>query len=103
VIAQGDIMGMSKWYLGRSADEWFADVLRWYTEEHQGCPSCQERHCVFRAEWGTRVEFYCTACDFSAARDSASNRCTVVAGDSPPALDFLSDSDWPFEIRPALS
>jgi hypothetical protein len=96
-------MGMSDRFLGRTADEWFADVLRWFDEEHQGCPCCKHRHCVFRAKWGTRVEFYCTACDFSAARDSQSNRCTVGGGESPPALDFLFRGDRPVEIRPALS
>ena len=96
-------MGMSNGFLGRTADEWFADVLRWYTQEHQGCPCCRGRHCVFRATWGTRVEFHCTACDFSAARDSATNRCTASIGEAPPALSSLFDSDWPIEMRPALS
>jgi len=96
-------MGVSEWFLNRKADEWFADVLRWYIEEHQGCPCCEGRHCVFRAEWGTRVEFYCTACDFSAARDSKSNRCSAAGGDSPPALDLLVDGEQPWEARSALS
>jgi hypothetical protein len=95
-------MGISQWFLGRTSDEWFADALRWYTEEHQGCPCCQGRHCVFRAQWGTRIEFYCTACDFSAARDSQLNRCTASGCDSPPALDSLFEGDWPFEVWPAL-
>jgi hypothetical protein len=94
---------MSGWFLNRTAEEWFADVLRWYMEEHQGCPCCQGRHCVFRAEWGTRIEYYCTSCDFYAGHDRQLNRCTVGGGDNPPDLDWLTEVDRPLDIRPTRS
>jgi hypothetical protein len=59
----------------RTPEEWFAEAVRWYLEGHQGCPCCQGRHCVFQSQWGDRIEYHCTACDFSAARDNALNRC----------------------------
>jgi hypothetical protein len=61
--------------------EWFAAAERWYRDEHQGCPCCGGRHCVFRSEWGARVEYYCTACDFPACHDRQTGRCFAVAGD----------------------
>jgi hypothetical protein len=75
--------------LGRTSDEWFAEAVRWYLEGHQGCPRCQCSHCVFRSQWGMRVEYYCTACDFSAARDAASQRCTATGGEGLPAPGVL--------------
>ncbi len=64
------------------AQKWFVAAIRWYVEEHQGCPRCQVRHCVFRARWGSRIEYHCTACDFSAAHDEASG--TYAVSDSEP-------------------
>jgi hypothetical protein len=55
--------------------EWYEAAEFSYAKEHQGCPCCPGRHCVFRSEWGDRVEYYCTACDFSASRDRRSGRC----------------------------
>src|SRR5690242_8112737 len=76
----------------RVAQKWFVDAIRWYVEEHQGCPRCQDRHCVFRARWGSRVEYHCTACDFSVAHDEATGACTVSDGEpSPPGLSLLCD------------
>ena len=49
--------------------KWFEEAARCYVEGHQACPWCGERHCVFRSEWGGRVEYHCSACDFSARRD----------------------------------
>jgi hypothetical protein len=82
--------------LGRTPDEWFADAVRCYLEQHQGCPCCGARHCVFRSLWGTRVEYYCTACDFSAACDAASRYCTATCGDCPASPDV------PLALEPAL-
>ena len=64
-----------------TADQWFAEASRWYVEGHQGCPSCHGAHCVFRSEWGARVEYHCTACDFSACRDAESGRSFVAFGE----------------------
>jgi hypothetical protein len=66
----------------RSPADWFADARRWYLEEHQGCPHCHGRHCVFRSQWGARVEYHCTECDFSAAHDAATSRYCAQHGES---------------------
>lgn len=59
---------------------WFALAERCYAEQHQACPSCRQRHCVFRSRWGARTEYHCTACDFSAARDDATGETVGVPG-----------------------
>jgi hypothetical protein len=64
----------------RSAADWFVAAMHWHLEEHQGCPSCRGRHCVFRSQWGTRVEYYCTACDFSVGQDTATGTATFTRG-----------------------
>ncbi len=96
-------MGSAHGLPGRTADEWFAEALRWYSEEHQGCPCCQVRHCVFRSQWGARVEFYCTSCDFSTARDGVSHRCIAERGDGRPSFPLFSDSDSHFDLGTTLS
>jgi hypothetical protein len=77
-----------------SPAHWFADAERCYRDEHQGCPCCCGRHCVFRSEWGGRVEYYCTACDFSACWDRPTGRCYAVAvadrGRPVAILDILA-------------
>jgi hypothetical protein len=55
--------------------EWYEAAEQWHVEQHQGCPCCCDRHCVFRSEWGERVEYHCTACDFSTSRDRRTGRC----------------------------
>jgi hypothetical protein len=77
----------------RLAQKWFAEARRWYVEEHQGCPRCQGRHCVFRARWGSRVEYHCTACDFSAAHDEAQGAYAATVGESmPTGVPLLADA-----------
>ena len=74
--------------------EWYDEAERCHLEEHQGCPCCRGRHCVFRSEWGDRIEFYCTACDFSASHDSRTGRyfTTAETGREQPStvLDRLA-------------
>jgi hypothetical protein len=65
----------------RSSFEWYQEAVRSYAEEHQGCASCRARHCVFQSRWGPRVEFYCSACDFSACFDGQTGRYFAVIGD----------------------
>jgi hypothetical protein len=77
----------------RTAVEWFEDAARWYIEGHQGCVSCGGQHCVFRSEWGARVEYYCSACDFSVCHDRQTGRYFAAAGDGPPERDFLLGGD----------
>lgn len=64
----------------RLAVSWYALAERCYAEEHQGCPSCRQRHCVFRSRWGARTEYHCTACDFSASRDDSTGESVCVLG-----------------------
>ncbi len=63
----------------RTPREWFEAAERCRLQEHQGCPCCGGRHCVFRSEWGGRVEYYCTACDFSASHDPHTGRYFAAA------------------------
>ena len=59
--------------------EWYEAAQSWHVTEHQGCPCCCARHCVFRSEWGERIEYYCTACDFSASHDRQTRRYFTTA------------------------
>jgi hypothetical protein len=79
--------------LGRTAEEWFEEAVRWYLEGHQGCPCCGGQHCVFRSQWGRRIEYYCTGCDFSVGQDTASRRCTASRGESLPAASLFPGRD----------
>ncbi len=78
------------------AQKWFREAMRWYVEEHQGCPRCHGRHCVFRARWGNRVEYHCTGCDFSAAHDEATGVYAATNGEALPPSAHLSS-------KPALA
>jgi glutathionyl-hydroquinone reductase len=61
---------------------WFAEAARWYIDAHQGCPWCHDRQCVFRLERGSRIEYYCSTCDFSACFDGDSGRHYFAAGET---------------------
>jgi hypothetical protein len=67
----------------RPAAEWFAAAERCYAQEHQACPACRQRHCVFRSQWGTRTEYHCTACDFSASSDESTGQAVCAPGSAP--------------------
>jgi hypothetical protein len=58
----------------RSAHEWFAEAAKCYIEKHQGCPWCSGSHRVFHTDRGPKREYACSACDFRAGYDAASNR-----------------------------
>jgi hypothetical protein len=73
----------------RVAQKWFVEALRWYIEEHQGCPRCRGHHCVFRAQWGNRTEYHCTACDFSAAHDQGNGIFAATDGEVVPPAEVL--------------
>lgn len=64
----------------KAARDWFVEANRCFVEEHQGCPCCGRRHCVFQARWGHRTEYYCNECDFSAAYDEASDNYAANPG-----------------------
>jgi hypothetical protein len=67
----------------RTALDWFFEATHWYEEEHQGCASCHGRHCVFRTVSATRIEYYCTACDFSSCHDTQTGRYFADLGEGP--------------------
>ena len=59
--------------------KWYEAAELWHRAFHQGCPCCRGRHCVFRSQWGERVEYHCNDCDFSASRDWRTGRCFTTA------------------------
>jgi len=65
----------------RQARDWFHAAAHCYVEGHQACARCGERHCVLRAEWGSRIEYHCSACDFSVSHDQQTGRSFMAAGD----------------------
>jgi hypothetical protein len=65
----------------RAPADWFRAAMDCYVVEHQGCPCCRERHCVFRSFWGKRIEYYCSVCEFSVCLDAATGACYFTAGD----------------------
>lgn len=73
----------------RTPQEWYDAAARCYVEGHQGCPKCGRSHCVFRARWGERVEYYCSACDFSSCYDGATNEYLAAAGDGRQLAETL--------------
>jgi hypothetical protein len=78
----------------RSPEEWFQQAVRSYEEEHQACAHCRNRHCVFRSCWGKRIEYYCSACDFSASHDGATARYYATLGDGRQlAASLFNGSD----------
>jgi len=71
------------------AADWFQAACQSFLENHQGCPCCNHQHCVIRSEWNTRIEFYCTECDFSVAWDYRLERFLLTLGQAdyqPPAI-----------------
>ena len=86
----------------RKPVEWFLAATRWYVQGHQGCPSCQAQHCVFRSEHGPRVEFYCTACDFSACHDVQTGSYFAVMGEGRHGPGALLGAEELWAARSAL-
>jgi hypothetical protein len=84
----------------RTPSDWYQEAVRAYAEGHQGCPNCEAQHCVFRSQWGQRVEYYCSACDFSTCHDGQTGQCVAVIGDGRQLAESLLDRD-PFEERAA--
>jgi hypothetical protein len=83
--------------MGSSAErtplEWYREAVRSYVEDHQGCPHCGGQHCVFRSCWGQRVEYYCSACDFSTCHDAQTGLYFAVIGDGRRLADTLLGGD----------
>jgi hypothetical protein len=76
----------------RSPRDWYHEAERWYAEEHQGCPHCRGRHCVFHSIWGRRREYYCSACDFSACHDVTTGLFMASLGDGRQLAETLLQS-----------
>jgi len=72
--------------LERTAREWFEEAERAYAERHQACASCGGRHQVYKGRRGSRLEYYCPACDFYAFRDDNNGQFYAVAGRDVPQL-----------------
>ncbi len=85
----------------RTPAEWFAEATRWYAQEHQGCASCRGRHCVFRSGERTRVEYYCTACDFSACHDGESGLYFADLGEGKRPTGVLLGAEELWDLRSA--
>jgi hypothetical protein len=73
----------------RTPSEWFQLTTRWYVEGHQGCICCGSQHCVFRSEWGQRVEYYCSVCDFSTCHDLKTGHYYATVGDGHGLLGMV--------------
>ncbi len=74
-----------------TAADWFRAAMDCYVVDHQGCPCCREQHCVFRTLWSRRVEYYCSACEFSVCLDGVTGECHHVAGDKERAQTSVLD------------
>jgi hypothetical protein len=87
---------------GKAPNEWFVEAMRWYVQGHQGCAHCRHQHCVFRSEYASRVEYYCTACDFSACHDLQTNAFFVALGEGERSSGALLGAEELWEARTAL-
>jgi hypothetical protein len=78
--------------IGLRPQDWYAQAARAYLQQHQGCPSCQRQHCVFRSVSGSRVEYYCSVCEFAVCHDRKTGACMATPGKpdavSPTLIDI---------------
>src|SRR5262249_43692970 len=84
------VMGLNA---DRTPREWYQEAVRCYIEGHQACASCGAKHCVFQSRWGQRLEYYCSACDFSTCFDGQTGRYFAVIGDGRQLGDSLFGGD----------
>jgi hypothetical protein len=68
----------------RTARDWYEEAQRAYVEGHQACASCGRRHQVYKGHRGSRLEYYCPACDFFTFHDERSGQFYAVAGHEAP-------------------
>ena len=59
---------------------------RAYREGHQACASCGIMHQVYKGQRGTRLEYYCPACDFFAFHDNRNGQFYAAAGHGIPEV-----------------
>src|SRR5438046_1127728 len=86
----------------RTPMEWFGEATRWYLQGHQGCACCHGQHCVYRSEDGPRVEYDCTAGDFSACHDVRSGRYFAERGEGEQQSGVLLGGEELWEARVRL-
>ena len=77
----------------RTPGNWFQSAARWYVEGHQGCVSCQGQHCVFRSQCTQRIEYYCSACDFSTCHVLRSGTYYAIVGDGTGLPGIVLEAD----------
>jgi hypothetical protein len=75
----------------RSAADWLLAAMDCYVVEHQGCPYCHERHCVFRSLWAKRIDFYCSTCEFAVCLDGQTGTCHATPGNKNAVVAFVLD------------
>jgi hypothetical protein len=71
----------------RTPLEWFEEAARVYVEGHQACIWCGGRYRVFRSERGSRLEYYCSECDFYVSHDREANDYYAAPGEPVAAVD----------------
>jgi formamidopyrimidine-DNA glycosylase len=71
----------------RTPLEWFQEAARVYIEGHQACIWCGGCHRVFRSERGSRVDYYCYACDFYVSHDRSADDYVATPGRSLAAVE----------------
>lgn len=64
----------------RSPREWYEEAARAHLEGHQACAWCGVAYQVYRAQRGSRLEYYCPACDFFAFHDTVSGKYFAALG-----------------------
>jgi hypothetical protein len=82
-------------YENRAPGDWFRRAAEWYVEGHQGCACCGGQHCVFRTEWGQRIEYYCSVCDFSTCHDLRTGHYYATVGDGKGLLGLVLEPQTP--------
>ncbi len=49
--------------------DWFEKAAHAYVEGHQACAWCGGSYVVYRFQRGSRLEYYCSECEFYAGHD----------------------------------
>ena len=82
-------MGSANGLLGRTADEWFAEALRWFVEEHQVCPCCSD-NTAYSARSGGLASSFTVPCAISGGSRQPVESQHRRAGDTAIRLAVVS-------------
>ena len=63
-----------------NAENWFHEAVRWYAEQHQGCPWCLGANRVYKSDRNGVTEYRCGSCDFLVCHDRQTGRYFMGAG-----------------------